>query len=138
MKTAVIIALTAVAILVGGVWWSSSLQKNDPDVVARNGLHWHPQLFIFVKGRQIEIPQNIGIGAVHQPMHTHDDLPNIHLEFEGVVREQDLKLGNFFRNWGRDIRSFGANMTMTVNGETNTEYGNYVLRDGDKVELRYE
>ena len=95
-------------------------------------------LEIYVKGEKLEIPENIGLGAVHQPMHTHDDLPVIHLEFSGVVHEKDLVLGQFFKNWGKDMRSFGRDMSMTVNGETNSEFENYVMGDGDKIELRYE
>ena len=34
--------------------------------------------------------------------------------------------------------SFGANMKMTVNGKENTEYENYIMRDKDKIELRFE
>ena len=115
-----------------------AIDPNDPNVVATNGLHWHPQLQIFVKGERVEIPQNIGIGAVHQPIHTHDDLPIIHLEFQGVVRKQDITLGRFFDIWGKDMRSFGSNMRMMVNGGENTEYENYIMGDGDKIELRYD
>ena len=115
-----------------------AIDPNDPDVVAANGLHWHPQLAIYVKGEKIEIPQNIGIGAVPQPMHTHDDLPIIHLEFPALVRTQDIMLGRFFEIWGKDMRSFGTNMRMTVNGVENTEYENYSMRDGDKIELLYD
>src|SRR3989344_5256385 len=114
------------------------IDPNDPNVVATNGLHWHPQLAIYVKGEKIEIPQNIGIGAVHQPMHTHDDLPIIHLEFPALVRTQDIMLGRFFEIWGKDMRSFGSNMRMMVNGGENTEYENYIMGDGDKIELHYD
>ena len=114
------------------------IDPNDPNVVATNGLHWHPQLAIYVKGEKIEIPQNIGIGAVHQPMHTHDDLPLIHLEFPALVRTQDITLGRFFEIWGKDMRSFGPNVKMTVNGKENTEYEDYIMRNGDKIELRYD
>src|SRR3989344_4793200 len=111
--------------------------STDPNVVGV-GIHWHPRLEIYVKGEKIEIPQNVGIGTVHQPMHTHDDLPNIHLEFQGIAREQDITLGRFFEIWGKDMRSFGTNMSMTVNGKDNTEYENYVMRDGDVIMLQYE
>ncbi|HEY4522187.1 MAG TPA: hypothetical protein VJH91_00940 [Candidatus Paceibacterota bacterium] len=116
----------------------SGTRSNDPNVVATSGLHWHPELTIYVKGEKLEIPQNIGIGAVHQPMHTHDDLPIIHLEFSGVVKKQDLTLGQFFKNWGRDMRSFGKSMRMTVNGVENTEYERYIMKDKDKIELHYD
>lgn len=124
-----------IALMLG---WSKYLQISDPGTLARDGLHWHPQIEIYIKGKKVEIPQNIGIGAVHQPMHTHDDLPVIHLEFQGVVKEKDLMLGQFFKNWGKDFNAFGSTVTMTVNGKTSTELQNYVMQDGDKIELRYE
>lgn len=138
MKNVLIVGGLVLVLLVSGAWWSRNLQTNDPDIVSRSGLHWHPHLEIYVKGKQVPVAANIGIGAVHQPMHTHDTSGTIHLEFQGLVRTKDLSLGNFFRIWGKDIRSFGGTMRMTVNGVENTDYENYVLRDGDKIELHYE
>ena len=138
MKTGISIVGVVVALLIGSTWLSNSLQNSDPDVLAGNGLHSHPLLEIYVKGEKVEIPQNIGLGATHRPVHTHDDLPIIHLEFSGVVRKEDVMLGEFFKSWNRDMRSFGSIVHMTVNGKENTEYENYVMRDGDKIELRYE
>lgn len=99
----------------------------------------------------MEIPPNVGVGPAFSGMpgydptmgmaaiHTHEDLPLIHLEFmDGPVRKSDVALGRFFAVWGKDMRSFGENMTMTVNGAENTEYENYVMRDGDKIELHYD
>src|SRR3989338_1263480 len=130
----VLLAIAAIFVLPS----PSGTSSNDPSVVATTGLHWHPQLEIFVKGEKIEIPQNSGICAAHQPMHTHDDLPIIHLEFPALVRKADITLKRFFDIWGKDMSSFGINMSMTVNGKPNTEFGRYVFKDGDKVELRYE
>ncbi|MEK7509085.1 MAG: hypothetical protein AAB605_00045 [Patescibacteria group bacterium] len=131
--------IAGIAVLIIGLFASSRfLQSSDPDVVARSGMHSHPQLEIYVKGEKVDIPQNIGLGAVHKPIHTHDDLPLIHLEFSGMVRSDDIILGRFFENWGRDIRSFGENMHMTVNGVESTEYERYIMKDGDRIELRYE
>lgn len=127
-----------VIVLLGGVWWSQTLEKSADDIVATNGLHAHPELEMYVKGEKVDIPQNVGLGAVHSPIHTHDDLPAIHLEFSGVVKEKDIKLSEFFKVWGKDINSFGSNMQMTVNGENNTEFGDYVMKNGDKIVLRYE
>jgi|SRR3989344_6120787 len=138
MKNTLIIIGAAILLLLGGAWWSKSLQSKDPNLISAKGIHWHPELVIYVKGEKIEIPQNIGLGAVHQPVHTHEDLPLIHLEFPGMVKKGDITLGQFFKNWGKDIRSFGMNMKMTVNGQENTEYENYEMKDGDKIELRYE
>ena len=139
MKTPLILGVIVLVLLAGATWWSSTLQTgNNTPVVSQDGLHWHPTLVMYVKGEKIEIPGNIGLGAVHQPMHTHEDLPIIHLEYSGRVVEDDLKLGNFFANWGRDMRSFGTNMHMKVNGIDNTEYENYMMRDGDSIELHYD
>lgn len=137
IAVAVLVVLTGVALFLLPTP-SGTVTSNDPNVVTLAGLHWHPTLTIYVKGEKLEIPQNIGLGAVHKPMHTHEDLPIIHLEFSSIVRKEDMMLGQFFKNWGRDMRQFGANMRMTVNGEENTEYENYVMRDGDRIELRYE
>jgi hypothetical protein len=111
---------------------------NDPDIVAAAGMHWHPRLEIYVKGQPVEIPQNIGLGAVHKPIHTHEDLPLLHLEFPAMVRMNDIRLGRFFEIWGRDMRSFGENMRMTVNGKESTDYENYVMKDGDVITLNYD
>lgn len=127
-----------IVLLLGGVWLSSALAAREPGVVAVRGLHEHPTLAIYVKGEPVPLPENIGLGAVHRPVHTHEDVPVIHLEFNGKVTEDDLRLGEFFESWGRDMRSFGENLTMTVNGEINTEHERYVMRDGDRIELRYE
>ena len=123
------------------------MQNSDPDIISRNGIHWHPILKIYVKGEKQEIPINIGIGGQYTslplgmaPIHTHDDanLGIVHLEFNGLVRKKDIILGQFFINWNKDINSFGTNIKMTVNGVENAELGNYVMQDGDKIELKYE
>ncbi len=139
--TIVIIAILVLAI--GLIWWAKANQtkqvaSGDSNILSMRGIHTHPELEIFVKGEQIEIPQNVGIGAVHQPMHTHDDAPIIHLEYPARVTREDTRLGKFFAVWGKDFREFGQNVTMTVNGEPNTEYENYEMKDGDKIELHYE
>jgi len=128
--------------VLGGLIWYAIIRSPAPesDIVSRSAFHWHPELTIYIKGEKLEIPENIGIGAVHQPIHTHDDSNQgiIHMEFQGLARKQDVTLGQFFKNWGKDMRSFGANMKMTVNGEENTEYENYIMRDKDKIELWFD
>ncbi|KKW47859.1 MAG: hypothetical protein UY98_C0004G0011, partial [Candidatus Kaiserbacteria bacterium GW2011_GWA2_58_9] len=146
-----------VALALGATLFTSPSDQSgpsDPNILAVGGMHWHPSIRIFVKGEEVEIPQNVGIGAVHQPMHTHDDLPIIHLEFPAIVRKDDIRLGRFFEIWGRNMRSFGEdmlpsdergsteasglNVRMTVNGKENIEHENYVMRDKDVIELHYD
>ena len=149
----VLIIFGIVAVLLGGsLWWSKNLQDKDLNIIARNGLHWHPILEIYVKGEKQIIPPDLGIGTqyastpTYDPsmrmtaIHTHDDADDgiIHLEFSSTVRKEDVKLSNFFNIWGKDINSFGSNVSMMVNGEPNAELGDYEMKDGDKIELRYE
>lgn len=146
-----LITIGLAALLIGGVSWSRNSANSDPDIIAPGGIHWHPQLAVYVKGVKQDIPANLGIGAQNAgtpgydpqmqmaAMHTHDDVPIIHLEFmSGPVRKEDATLGAFFKIWGKDMRSMGTNMRMTVNGQSNTDYENYVMRDGDKIELHYD
>ena len=108
------------------------------EVVAQSGLHWHATLKVTSKGELIKIPANIGLGAVHNPIHTHDDEPGlIHMEFGGVVTSEDLVLGKFFEVWGRPFEPEGS-VTMTVNGKPNEEFGRYMMRDGDVIEVIYQ
>ncbi len=138
MKNFFIGGVILLVLLFGASWWSKSLQSKNPDIVSRNGLHWHPQLEIYVKGERQEIPVNLGLGAVHQLIHTHDSTGVLHLEIQGLVKKDDTKLGVFFKIWGKDFMAFGSSVTMTVNGKTNTELENYEMKDGDKIVLSYE
>lgn len=146
----ILYVVVAVGLVIGAVFWSKSMQKNDPDIVSSKGLHWHPEISIFIKGVKQEIPTDIGVGMQYTgrkgfsqtmgmtEVHTHDSSGAIHFEFEGVVRKEDLTVGRFFDIWGKDIRSLGSNMRMMVNGVENKEYENYIMQDKDKIELRYE
>lgn len=151
MKNIFIIGGIAILLLVGGVWWSKSLQESDPNVISTRGVHWHPQIEIYVQGEKQEIPANIGIGMQYAStptfdqnmrmtaMHTHEPDGTIHLEFPARVTREDTKLKNFFAIWGKDMMGdFGTLAKMTVNGEENAELGEYEMKDGDKIELRYE
>jgi len=136
------IGVISLLVFIGGiVWWAKSNQTpaiTDANTVSTKGLHVHPELEIYVKGTQIFIPENIGLSGVEMAIHTHEDLPIIHLEFPGTVTKDDIRLKKFFEVWGKDFYEFGATVTMTVNGVQNTELGNYIMNDKDKIVLRYE
>lgn len=152
MKNILIIGGLVTLLLIGGVWWSKSLESSDPNVISMRGLHTHPRLAIYVHGEKILIPQNTGVGTsfagrpgygqggmAMTPMHTHDETDGtIHLEFPGRVTREDTKLKNFFTIWGKDMMGFGENVAMTVNGKQSTELGDYEMKDGDIIELKYE
>jgi len=147
MRSIIIIAVVGVVLLVGGSYWSKSLAERDPNTVATSGLHWHPELEIYILGEKQEIPQDIGLGVVHNPIHTHDDIPVLHMEFSGKVVQDDTRLGEFFEVWGKEFSSEQifeykngpeGSVRMYVNGAENTEFENYRMRDGDKIVIRYE
>lgn len=125
--------------LIGALAWYLASRPSSPaaELIARRGLHWHAELAIFVNGQKQEIPADVGLGVTHNPVHTHDDSGLIHLEFSGAVRPDDIKLGQFFQAWNKNLEDFGTLDKMTVNGQENSERQNYVLRDGDKIELHY-
>lgn len=147
------IILLTLVLLAGGVFLFSSKNSGsqipDEQVVARNGLHWHPRLSIYINGNKQEIPANVGLGSVHREIHTHEDINEdiIHMEMAGVVTKDETKLGNFFKIWGKDFSSKkifdkenGPNGTvkMFVNGAKNFDFENYEMKDNDIIEIKYE
>lgn len=130
------------------------------DIVSKTGIHWHPHLAIYIKGQKQEVPANIGIGKQYSgskwydPMmdmtdfHTHDNSGTLHWELmEGPVTKDHVELKAFFDVWGKTFtanqifdakNSPDGKVSMTVNGQPNTEYQNYVVHDGDRIEVKYE
>lgn len=149
------IGLLSLAILIGGVFFltkgnTSSSPSPPVDIVTQSGLHWHPKLSIYINGEKHPFTNGIGLnGAVHNPIHTHDDADKdiVHMEFQGVVTKEDTKLANFFKIWGKKFSSTQifdkkngeeGTVKMTVNGKGNTQFENYQMRDGDMIEIKYE
>lgn len=133
---------------VGFIVWIVTLPRvSEGEFLSKNGIHYHPHLTITIKGENIPIPAEIGIGAVHNPIHTHEADGIIHLEFNAVVKKEDTKLGKFFEIWGKDFSKDsimgnktgeGGTVKMKVNGTENTEFENYLMKDADKIEIIYE
>lgn len=145
-------ALVLIALIIVGVF---ALSKSSPavvkeDVITRQGLHWHPKLSIYIKGEKKELEDGIGIGAVHLPIHTHtEDYKEgvIHMEMQGVVTKEDTKLQKFFQTWGKQFNSDcifdkcngeEGTVKMFVNGVEDKEFENYLMKDGDNIEIRFE
>ena len=91
------------------------------------------------------MPANVGVtGLGMQVIHTHDASGEIHIE---SPRPFDFTLGDFFTVWDRpfsaqclldDCVSATGTLTMMVNNSTSTAFGDYVMRDGDRIELILE
>lgn len=63
-------------------------------------LHTHEHLDVFVHGRQVTVPAQIGIDPAGQfisPLHTHDDSGVIHVE---SPTQRAFSLGQFMDVWG--------------------------------------
>lgn len=149
----IVFLILIIGIIVIGIYaLKNSYREKQPQnsasvIISRNGIHWHSELSIYINGIKQEIPKNIGIGAIHLPIHTHDENGIIHLEIQGVVKKEDTALGRFFENWKKQfnqncIFNFCNNenkkIKMLVNGKENTEFDSYQMRDNDKIEIRFE
>lgn len=147
------VVVITVVILIGAVFWLSkdnSGGASEDQIITRTGLHWHPKLGIMINGQKQELADGIGLGAVHQKMHTHtEDFKEgvMHMEMQGLVTKDDTKLGKFFQIWGKDFNSrkildkeatVEGQIKMTVNGSENNEFENYMMKEGDNIEIKYE
>lgn len=115
------------------------------DTMSRS-LHYHPTLALFVDGRQIAIPANVGIDPTKDPMdmaglHTHDTTGTIHVE--GAPH---ATLGKFFAIWevplsANQVGPYRAkgNQTvrMWVNGKPSRAFGALKLANGQKIVISY-
>jgi hypothetical protein len=63
--------------------------------------HVHAMLRVYVNGKQVTVPPNIGLDQATQtfsPIHTHPDIPGV--IHEEAAKEFDFTLGQFFAVWG--------------------------------------
>jgi hypothetical protein len=111
-----------------------------------SSIHYHPRLSVFVDGRRVPVPANIGIDPRRDPMamaglHTHDTTGTIHVE--GAPR---ATLGKFFAIWGVPFsarrlgpyRSTGRrSVHMWVNGRPSRAFGSLKLSDREQIVVSY-
>ena len=99
--------------------------------------HIHPNLEILIGGQKQIIPTDIGITkSCMAEVHTHDDSGKIHIESNRASKQ--FILDQFFALWGEKIEKDGYNLEMTVDNQPNSESGNLILRDNQKILLKYE
>lgn len=136
-----------VAIFIVGWFLVSKFSSPKSEIITRNGLHWHAQLSVKIFGQAQEIPAGIGLGIAESPIHTHDADNKIHMEFSGLATKNDLKIAQFFKIWGKAFNKDcifdkcsgqEGRLKMLVNGKENSEFENYVMQDGDKIEIIFE
>ena len=127
--------------------------------VPQQPIHWHPHLRIIIKGEELNIPADIGIGIGNNidnqisgmrmsPTHTHTGDGIIHLENNRPWdKPETLTLGYFFKVWGKNFNSScifeycnndNGRLTMNVNGKENFEFDNYFMHDKDEIIIEYK
>lgn len=157
-----IAALLLIAVIGG---WFLTRPRPVPDATSpeapedarfptRGSVHWHADVAISTCDHDRDDLLRLGSQQGHvggTVLHTHGD-GKIHVE--GLVSKPDqISLGKFFDavkltfdrdrllDYGTSGKTCGnetGSVKMTVNGEPNEAYREYVFTDGDRIELRYE
>jgi hypothetical protein len=118
-------------------------------------MHVHPELSLFVNGKSLTVPAQIGIDpsmwkdhaldefgmqampemnmSAMAPLHTHDNSGVIHVE---SAINKNYTLGEFMNIWGLNIND--KPVKMTANGKPVTNFRDYVLRDGERIRLEVQ
>ncbi|MDA4126394.1 MAG: hypothetical protein OK452_04205 [Thaumarchaeota archaeon] len=119
----VAIGLVAVAVVVGlGLYLVVAPSFTSPPfacIAAQNYyIHIHPYIQIWVDGKNVTIPGNIGItlsGGCLEPIHTHDASGILHIELSQAEANKTWTLGDFFSIWNYTC-SLQPAQCPTVNG----------------------
>ena len=141
------VLIIGVVIFGGARFFATRPPLSESEIISTQGIHWHTELSITILGQKQDIPANVGLGIAEQPIHTHEKDNIIHLEFTGLVKKDDIRFGRFFEIWGKEFNQDciftkcngdEGKVKMSVSGEPNFEFENYVMRDGDKIEIIFE
>ncbi len=115
-------------------------------------VHWHTSIDLFVCGEKRDDLNKLGkvqhVGG--SLLHTHGD-GIAHIEGR-ILKQEDITLGKFFDNVGlkfsdsqildkKNGDSCNENpgkVKMLVNGQENTDFRNWVLKDGDAIKIMFE
>ena len=137
----------------------ASAGSTNSNNVPQQPIHWHPNLRIMIKGQDQVIPSGIGINIGNNmdnemssmrmsPTHTHTGDGIIHMENDRPWQKPEtLTLGYFFKVWEKNFNSScifdycngkNGNLTLTVNGELNSDFDKYVMHDRDKILIAYK
>jgi hypothetical protein len=109
-------------------------------------VHFHPHLAVYVNGKKIKVPANVGIDPTKSPLemaglHTHDTSGWIHNE-----AGTSSKLGQFFAVWGvrfsrTRLGPYRATKTrrvkMWVDRKPSLAFRSLQLEDGQQIVVAY-
>jgi hypothetical protein len=109
--------------------------------------HIHAMVRVYVNGKKVAIPPNVGLDQATQtfsPLHTHPDIPG--LIHEEAAKEYDFTLGQLFAVWGVKFSNdqigpykAGGGKVLEVydNGTRATDPVNLVLQAHDTIVVGY-
>jgi hypothetical protein len=99
-------------------------------------LHIHSHLDVFVDGRQVTVPAEIGIDLTKQqisPLHTHDTSGVVHIE---SPVKADFTLGQFMTEWNVPLSMDGIGTYKAAGGKELHVYVNGKEQTGDPASIK--
>jgi hypothetical protein len=130
---------------------TGNVASDNTGIIPSGDVHWHATPRIFLCGEEKKIYAPVTGHAGTSLLHTHSDR-RIHVE--GVIPSSEhITIGRFFDNIfvkfseteimnykNGDVCPDGnpGYVKMFVNEAENNEFRNYVVRDGDVIEIRFE
>lgn len=132
---------------------SDSNNSSDSGPYTSSPVHWHASLDVYICGEKVTIPENAPLGEHHLGLpllHTHADRL-IHIEGQ-IWNKEEITIGKYMKVIGEEFtdttlldKNNGdlcnenpGKVKLIVNSKENQELTNYVVQDGDKLELRFE
>ena len=107
------------------------------DALEQTAYHIHAHLTIYINGKQVAIPQGIGIASDQSCfywLHTHTSDGVIHIEFPN---QGNPTLGNFLDIWGQSFNSLGfQNELASSEGWTIYVGGKQVTKNFNQLVLQ--
>lgn len=146
-------------VILSGAWFFLSLPKPPPvnyDVVGLSfplgNIHWHATPTVTVCGETVALPKPPpGQEFGNALLHVHND-SLFHIE-GSVSSPSQITLGAMMSNIGKNFSQMAlldkkngdscpsgkaGKVQLIINGVENNQYENYIIRDGDKIEMRFE
>src|SRR5436305_920141 len=100
-------------------------------------VHYHAHVDVYVDGRHITVPAEIGIDERRQrisPLHTHDTSGVVHIE---SAKDIPFTLGQFFTEWGQPLTAQRVGPDPVPAGDTLRVYRNGQPVAGDPAALKF-
>jgi hypothetical protein len=116
------------------------------DQLEKTFYHIHAHLTIYINGKQVTVPQGVGIApdqSCFYWLHTHANNGVIHIEFP---KQGSPTLGNFLDVWEKSFQQLGfhnelastANWMVYVDGkQVNSDFNHLVLQSHQVITIAY-